>query len=186
VEQHDGTITAHSAGPGQGSTFVIRLPRAASSPAVVPDEPVPDTVNRQPLAGVRVLVVDDHNDTVELLQYVLSLAGAAVQTAGSVQAALALFRERRPDVLVTDLSMPGEDGYSLLAAVRREDGPRLPAMALSGFARAEDRRRALAAGFDAHMSKPVDPAVMVRLLVDAVAPRMQEGPVARAGPELHE
>jgi CheY-like chemotaxis protein len=177
VEQHGGTITAHSAGPGQGSTFLIRLPRATTFSTLA--EPVaPETAERQLLAGVRVLVVDDHQDTVELLQYVLSLAGAAVRTALSVPDALASMREQQPDVLVSDLSMPGEDGYALLAAVRRDYGDGLPAVALSGLARAEDRRRALAAGFDAHLSKPVEPAALVLALTNAVFRKAADTPTS--------
>jgi signal transduction histidine kinase/ActR/RegA family two-component response regulator len=177
IEQHGGTITAHSDGPGQGSTFLIRLPRATTCSTLA--EPVaPETTERQLLAGVRVLVVDDHQDTVELLQYVLSLAGAAVRTAMSVSDALASMREQQPDVLVSDLSMPGEDGYALLAAVRREYGDGLPAVALSGLARAEDRRRALAAGFDAHLSKPVEPAALVLALTKAVFRKAADAPTS--------
>jgi CheY-like chemotaxis protein len=108
------------------------------------------------------MVVDDHRDTVELIAFVLTREGAEVRTALSAQEALAAWLQQPADVLVTDLSMPGMDGFGLLAAVSRDAA--VKAIALSGLARADDRQRALQAGFLAHLAKPVEPRVLVETL----------------------
>jgi PAS domain S-box-containing protein len=155
VELHEGTLTCESAGPGQGSTFVVRLPRvngSVSAPA--------RSGTRTPLHGVIVLVVDDQEDARDLMSQALGACGADVVTAVSVADALAAFDRRRPDVILSDIEMPGEDGYSLIRRVRErgaDRGGRVPAAALTAYARSEDRAAALAAGFQRHVAKPVDP-----------------------------
>ena len=171
VELHGGTVRAKSAGEGQGATFSIELPlmpvrdeaaeaRAhprASSAAVAFETPLS-------LAGVKVLVVDDEPDARELVGELLESCGAIAVCAGSANEALALFRTFRPDVLVSDIGMPGTDGYDLIKSIRAmEDGSgaTTPAVALTAFARSEDRTRAMLAGYQMHLAKPVEPAELL-------------------------
>ena len=171
VEMHGGEVRAESAGEGQGATFTITLPVA--TPAVAhstnvhaPDAQVVDGSSR--LAGVHVLVVDDDEDARGLFAAALHHCGATVATADSTSVALDAMRLAQPDVLLADISMPERDGYDLITAVRRAHGPRPTAIAVSAHARKEDRERALAAGYDDYVTKPVDPAhlaaVIARLL----------------------
>jgi CheY-like chemotaxis protein len=119
------------------------------------------------LAGLRVLVVDDETDTRVMLRAMLEKCGSEVMTAASVAEALELFEQWRPDVLVSDIGMPGEDGYALIARVRKLEagqGGRVPAIALTAYARAEDRVRALKAGFQVHVPKPIEPVELVTVV----------------------
>ncbi|AEG94211.1 hybrid sensor histidine kinase/response regulator [Ramlibacter tataouinensis] len=161
VELHGGTVHGDSPGPGQGASFVVRLPLApvAERRRVAPEPSSAEAgVGCVSLAGVRVLAVDDEPDARDLLRKVLEDCGAQVQVAASAREALALFAESSPDILVCDIGMPAEDGYALISQVRKLEGdaPRVPAIALTAFARAEDRRRALLAGFQLHLAKPVE------------------------------
>ena len=170
VEMHGGSVEAHSDGSGRGAVFTIRLRleapdalAAAATPASVA------RVVRVParLSGVRVLVVEDEADTRDLLSAALGHSGALVESAASAEEALDALRRRRPDVLVCDIGMPGEDGYALLARVRdltEEEGGRVPAIALTAYARPDDRGRALAAGYQVHLAKPVDPDELISLV----------------------
>jgi signal transduction histidine kinase/ActR/RegA family two-component response regulator len=172
VEQHGGSIAAASPGLGQGSTLTVELPVPASRPAVAMDaEPRlgerriaaadPDT---PALAGVRVLLVDDEADARKLMAHVLDEAGARVATAESAAQALATLRVAPVDVLVSDIGMPEMDGYTLLRSLRAlsiDQGGGTPAIALTAFAREEDRQRALQAGFQRHLGKPVAPEDLV-------------------------
>ncbi len=169
---HGGTVSAESAGLGRGATFTVTLPLEfeelprASVPEVAMTEQAPKRVSGV-LKGLRVLVVDDEPDARELLAEVLRGDGAEVELAGSVAAALASFDERRPDVLVSDIGMPTEDGHALIRKVRArspEKGGRTPAVAVTAYAQAEDARRALASGFQRHMTKPVEPEALVALV----------------------
>lgn len=165
VEMHGGTVEAHSAGAGAGAVFTIRLRLQAREEADV-SAPVAARDTRVPprLAGVRVLVVEDEADTLDLLSAALGHSGAKVDPAGSAQEALDALRRQRPDVLVCDIGMPGEDGLGLLARVRAlspEEGGLIPAVALTAYARTDDRRRALAAGYQIHLAKPVDPDELI-------------------------
>jgi signal transduction histidine kinase/CheY-like chemotaxis protein len=161
VELHGGTIRAESPGPGQGATFTVLLPAGPPEEAVATSEPRRVTRQVEPatLAGIRVLVVEDHEDTREFIATVLEHYGAEVRTAASSETALAAFEREAPQVLISDIAMPGEHGYSLIQTVRARSsgqGGRIPAIALTAYVRAEDRERALAAGYNKHLSKPID------------------------------
>jgi PAS domain S-box-containing protein len=163
VELHGGTVEAHSDGLGCGATFRVRLPvrRAAAPGSAAPASPERPLAGPPPvrLDGLRVLVVDDDADTLALLVTVLRASGAETLAASSAKAALETFLAAVPDVLVSDIGLPGEDGFSLLAAIRGLPAPegRVPAIALTAYARGEDRDQALRAGFDVHLPKPVSP-----------------------------
>jgi PAS domain S-box-containing protein len=192
VELHGGTVTATSAGDNQGTTITVTLPLTvvyqpdgdarAHPTSSLPREPS-DFVSME-LAGLTVLVVDDQPDARELILRVLEDCSARVLTAGSAEEAVPLVESGRPDVLITDIGMPGADGYELLRRVR-ELGParggRVPAIALTAFARSEDRTRALRSGFMVHVSKPVDPSELVATIV-AVAGRVSQSGETGAGP----
>jgi len=174
VELHGGTVAVHSDGAGSGTSFRVDLPlMAVTSDARDParrhptgeDGPSPGHETR--LERVRVLVVDDEPDTVAVVQALLALQGADVRTARSTPDALAVLDQWRPDVLVSDIGMPGDDGYALIARVRARagtDSGAIPAVALTAYARVEDRIRVLAAGFDMHVAKPIDPAELVAVV----------------------
>ncbi|HEX8118031.1 MAG TPA: response regulator, partial [Pyrinomonadaceae bacterium] len=178
VEQHGGRVSAESGGEQRGSTFSIDLPIAAvKAPAGEdegrPDSPSPVASAGAALGGVRVLVVDDNADARELLALVLGRAGAEVTAAASAAAALELLRQAEVDVLISDIGMPAEDGYALIGQARSLTAGRArrpPAVALTAYASEADRRRALAAGFDAHIPKPVEPAELVSVIAGLVAP----------------
>jgi CheY-like chemotaxis protein len=136
----------------------------ATSVPVLVEEPV--TVR---LDGLRVLVVDDERDALTLLNEVLQTRGAVVDMASSVAEALDTFAKTRPDVIVSDIGMPGEDGYSLIKKIRLlavEQGGRTPAVALTAYARPEDAQRAFAAGFQAHVTKPLEPARLASVVAN--------------------
>lgn len=185
VEQHGGTVDALSAGIGTGATFRVKLPLLAMREDALASAPPPplaaarderdDRELTQNLDGLRILVVDDAPDARELLTAVLEQRNAVVLTAASAAEAIEEIVRHRPDVLVSDIGMPNEDGYSLIARVRAlspEDGARTPAVALTAFARGEDRARALRAGFDMHIPKPVEPNELV-IVVAGLAGRRQ-------------
>lgn len=181
VELHGGSVGVASDGEGAGATFTVSLPvnrSVGSDTAAVPAanaSPVfslpaeSDSASRATmLDGLRLMVVEDEEDTLTLLTAVFARRGAVVRGASSTAEALSIIEQWRPDVLVSDLGMPGEDGYSLIRRVRNKESPgdqTLPAVALSGYARAEDKARALAAGYQLHLAKPVSPVD----LTDAVA-----------------
>ena len=159
VELHGGHVTASSPGPDTGATFVVELPirDASATAADATQRPAPK------LEGVRVLVVEDEPDTRDLLVAVLGAYGAATRAVASVADAVQSVSTSPPDVVVADIGLPGEDGYALID--RLHDGwPGVPAVALTGYARSEDRERALAAGYRVHLSKPVDPTELVRVV----------------------
>jgi signal transduction histidine kinase len=175
VELHGGTVTAESPGLDKGAVFVVRLPMLpVENTAVSPDggeKALP------PLNDVRVLVVDDEPDAREVLSLALVGAGANVQTAGSMEDAIRRIEGDAPDVLVSDIAMPNGDGYALIRHVRevlRVGQAALPAIALTAYAREEDRRRAQAAGFQRHLAKPVEPSTLV-VAISELAPRPRGG-----------
>jgi signal transduction histidine kinase/CheY-like chemotaxis protein len=173
VELHGGTVRAKSPGEGQGSTFTVTLPITV----IHPDRPVPEKARPKQaeppedlckdgtLAGVKVLVLDDEPDARQLIRRVLTECEAEVSLASSAAEALDLVERFRPDVIVSDVGMPEQDGYEFIRQVRATRSSRsLPAAALTAFARAEDRRQAMLAGFQTHVAKPVDPAELVAVV----------------------
>jgi PAS domain S-box-containing protein len=156
VELQGGTVAAESGGEGRGATFTVRFPlhdvRGTMTPAPERRPAVDVKLN-----GTRVLVVDDRLDERQLFEFVLKQAGGDVRTASGAEQAIAIFESWRPDVLVSDIAMPDEDGYALLKKLRSRH-PDLPAIAVTAHARHEDRERALNAGFNLYVAKPVDPA----------------------------
>ena len=171
VELHGGTVRAESGGEGQGASFTVALPLLTlRRPAVVDAAQVAAddaATGRDVLRGLRVMVVDDDQDTCEIVGAVLRRAGAEVRTCMSASQALTVLDSWVPDLLVSDIAMPGEDGYTLIRKVRArksEEGGRMVAMALTAYGREEDRMRALSAGFQAHVGKPIQPGQLVRLV----------------------
>jgi signal transduction histidine kinase len=161
AELHGGWVRADSEGQGRGAKFTVGLPHAAAEVA----PPVPELEEEAHVAGVPVLVVDDSAETVELLQMFFKRQGYDVMGAGSAAEAMLRAGERAPGLIISDISMPGTDGYALLAELRRMPGLEgVPAIALTGHAMDEDRARALAAGFSVHVPKPVDPDELLRVV----------------------
>lgn len=185
VELHGGSVRVKSPGLGEGSTFVVSLPLSVTHGDAL--EAVREHPKAQPrsieiidqidLSGVKVLVVDDEPDARQLLSRILQACHADVSTAMSVPEAIEAVQRDRPHVLISDLGMPDQDGYELIRAIRAlpaECGRNLPALALSAFARSEDRRRAVLAGFQTHVAKPVEPAELVAV-VASLSGRLHTG-----------
>ena len=182
VELHGGSVRAFSAGEKQGATFTIELPLAgaarglrASTPRTDDLAPAPDGIS---LSGVVVLVVEDEADTRELVQRILERHQAKVVTAASALEGLQLVATARPQILISDIGLPEIDGYELMRRIRKSQGSHatLPAIALTAFARSEDRTRALRAGYQAHVAKPVEPAELIATvgsLIDLMAERKE-------------
>jgi signal transduction histidine kinase/CheY-like chemotaxis protein len=174
VELHGGSVIAQSGGEGKGATFVVKLPLAiaeiAAGPArrMHPTAPVVEVLSRGVrLDGVRVLVVDDDPDALELATAILENAGATVKTSASAADGFAMMQQWRPHVLVSDIEMPGEDGYSLIRKVRALDaasGGKTPAVALTAYGRTQDRVLSLTAGYNMHVPKPVDPGEFTTII----------------------
>ncbi|MCC5614156.1 PAS domain S-box protein [Nostoc sp. CHAB 5836] len=167
VELHGGTIHADSPGQEQGATFTVKLPllKSAPLPPFAPLPPSPPLLLS--LLGVRVVVVDDQADTREFITTALEQCQAEVKAVGSVPEALEVIREWKPDVLVSDIGMPQEDGYSLIRKLRSQPpelGGNIPAAALTAYARAEDRMRAIQEGYQLHLSKPIQAAELARVV----------------------
>ncbi|AKF09375.1 PAS domain S-box protein [Sandaracinus amylolyticus] len=162
VQMHGGTVRAESEGVGKGARFAITLPatarEVATTPATERAKRGPDALRR--LGGVRVLVVDDEPDARDVIAQVLELAEADVSTASSADEALEVMERAPFDVLLSDIGMPKRDGYALIEEVRRR-GIAVPAAALTAFARDQDRKRALAAGYQVHIPKPVEPEALI-------------------------
>jgi len=155
VELHGGTVRVVSPGEGQGTTFTISLPLRAVPRAAVA---APSETFVPNLKGLTVLVVDDDPDTLDLVGTVLRQRGATVEEAADAEIALESIRRARPDILLSDLAMPGQDGYTLIRKVRAlPGGSAIKAAALSAYVRTEDRLKALWAGFETHIPKPVQP-----------------------------
>ncbi len=161
-------MDAESPGPGKGSVFTVKLPLVLISRTAEGQRRHPTAATTLPeqqpaLDGLRVLVVDDEADSNEAVRALLSSCGAEVRPATSVAQALEILGEWTPHLLVSDIGMPGEDGYALIAKVRalEDGGKRIPAIALTAHASVEDRVRVLSAGFQMHVPKPVEPAELL-------------------------
>ena len=179
VELHGGSVAASSPGKGQGATFTIQLP-------LRPVHALPDVDERigasaveirlrgaPNLTGARVLIADDEADAREVLREVLERCGAEVRDASTAARALEIVKEWRPSVMVSDIGMPGVDGYALIRSVReweRESGTWMPAVALTAYARAEDRMRALIGGYQLHIAKPIDPLELALVVYGVIRP----------------
>jgi signal transduction histidine kinase/CheY-like chemotaxis protein len=177
VEMHGGTVKAESGGIDKGTSFIVKLPRLITIPRTEKEmkERAHPTISKEfismdcapELTGLRILVVDDESDSRELLCTVLEECGSEVVAAGSVKETLLIMEKEQFDVLVSDIGMPEEDGYTLINKVRAlpdEHGGRIPAIALTAYARTEDRIRALTAGFQVHVPKPVEPVELVAVI----------------------
>jgi len=171
VELHGGAIVAHSDGEGRGSSFTVRLPLARRQELPVANGDTGASSDAK-LAGRQVLIVEDESAAAEPMRQFLEAAGARVRVATSAASAREALALHRPDVIVCDIGLPGEDGYQLLASIRKSEGEshtaRVGAVAVTAFARDDDRRRALEAGFDEHVPKPVDPAQLIDVLARVV------------------
>jgi CheY-like chemotaxis protein len=185
IELHGGSVKAYSPGEGQGATFSLHLPvliahgsgrlpfNAEEGNIANADHPL-DFGSSPSLEGLRILVVDDEADARELMTIILEERQAQVTTVASAAEAYATLEWFKPDLLISDIGMPGEDGYSLIRNVRlkeaREKLGWKPAIALTAHARVEDRLRALSAGFQAHVAKPVEPAELVAVIASLLRP----------------
>jgi CheY-like chemotaxis protein len=191
VELHGGTVEATNRADAKGAIFRVILPRRSVSesegkgergPATeLPRAPAGDPawLDKAPsLADTKVLVVDDEADARGLIQYVLERCGAQVRSAASAAEGLQVMQRWRPDVLLADVEMPGEDGYSLIARLRAlapEAGGTIPAAALTGYASAQDRMKALQAGFQFHVAKPVQPAELATVVATLKSTTLRRG-----------
>jgi CheY-like chemotaxis protein len=177
VEAHGGTIRAESEGEQRGATFVVRMPIVDAGPPglrVIDGASARDARDRagKRLAGATLLLVEDHVDTRDAIEHLLRTQGAHVLVAGNVADALAQVESERPSLVISDLGLPHESGYRLIERLRSLDGERgvhTPAIAASGFASGEDRKAALAAGFDAYLSKPVDLTLLLAQIASLLA-----------------
>jgi CheY-like chemotaxis protein len=169
VELHGGNVKASSAGVGQGSTFVVSLPLTVIhqdnvEPILTPAPSTAAAGDQPDLHGFHVLVIDDEADARALIQHILTECNATVTTAASAEEGIVAVKKHHPDMILSDIGMPVEDGYEFLARLRQlsdAEGGDTPAVALTAFARSEDRRRALMSGFQMHLPKPVEPAELL-------------------------
>lgn len=182
VELHGGTVTVASSGIGQGTTFTIKLPAIISDQSLEAPQ-LSDAIAEanariltlSPLAGLQILVVEDEPDSLELLSAILQGYGAKVITAASAEEAwsvLEALKDQTPDILVSDIGMPGKDGYSLIRKLRQleeQRGAQMPAIALTAYAGNDDRQQALLAGFQRHLTKPVEAAELVKMVISLTA-----------------
>jgi signal transduction histidine kinase/ActR/RegA family two-component response regulator len=176
VELHGGTIRAQSPGEGQGATFVVRLPlnpvyaeQSGAEPRHLAAGSEASIESPLVLNGVQVLAVDDEPDAREFLAICLEKSGAEVRSVASAAEALEMLKRWHPSVLVADIGMPEEDGYTLIQKIRTQELggiARIPAVALTAYAQAEDRRQALSAGYQVHVPKPIEPAELIAIIAD--------------------
>ncbi|MEH1784244.1 MAG: response regulator [Nostoc sp.] len=171
VELHKGTIFAQSSGSGQGATFTVRLPLLQDNRGNREVTGKISSPASTPLAGLRVLVVDDETDTRNFLSFMFEEYGAFATAVGSVDEALAVLEQAKPDILISDIGMSEQDGYTLIRKLRSlepEKGGRIPAIALTAYTREEDYLEALSAGFQQHLSKPIDPNKLIAAVANVL------------------
>ncbi|WP_348233227.1 ATP-binding protein [Trichocoleus sp. DQ-U1] len=187
VELHGGTVRAESPGEGQGSTFIVKLPLlnsagvkkrteeeeslcSSQSSALNPQESPRSTLWESPLDGLQILVVDDEADARELLKSILEQYGAEAIAAASAEEAIATIQQSKPDLLISDIGMPNEDGYSLIRRVRALEAEKgqIPSVALTAYVRVDDQKAALSAGFQSHVAKPIDPTELIAVVASLV------------------
>ena len=180
IELHGGVVSATSAGEGRGATFTVKLPisaiRREPSEQGVQKLSGPTLKDHHELVGLKILVLDDERDTVELLRFVFNETGAIVKTATSAEEGLNLFDTWQPDILVSDIGMPKVDGYEFIRIIRDDRRSRIPAVALTAMARIDDRLKALTAGYQMHVSKPVEPIELISIVAGLVG-LVNRGPI---------
>jgi CheY-like chemotaxis protein len=169
VELHGGTVTAESPGKDKGATFTVKLPlkQRRNPPPRLRGENKSDPMRPGILAGLKVLIVDDEPDNRDFLMVALEYFGASATAAATAAEAIDILQQSPPHILVSDIGMPAQDGYWLIRKVRSSASDkikRLPAVALTAYASEEDRDRAIAAGYDEHLTKPIDPALFATVL----------------------
>ena len=170
VELHGGVVSASSQGEGTGALFSVRLPISAvwrgRALPLAGSAPQTSTANLEcpELVGVKILVVDDEKDTIEMLRFIFTSIGALVETANTAEAALESFDRWKPDILVSDIGMPRVDGYELIRIIRTQRRSNIPAVALTAMARIEDRVKSLNSGYQMHVSKPIEPKELVSIV----------------------
>ncbi|HTN86863.1 MAG TPA: response regulator, partial [Sorangium sp.] len=177
VELHGGTVRGESGGPGQGATFTVDLPLIPAvdrpaAPCLAAAGSGRDGASSRALAGMRVVVVDDEPDMRELMTRLLAGAGAEVRVAGVARDGFDLVEPWRPDVIVSDIGLPGEDGHALIRRVRAlpaERGGKTPALALTAYAGQGAREQTLSEGYQVHIAKPVDPATLIEVIASLAA-----------------
>jgi len=171
VEMHGGTVLAESLGEGHGATFIVKLPMILSDTVDISKESNVLATNTPGFDGLKILVVDDEPDSLELVSFVLQQSGATVTAVSSATEILEILPQWKPDLLVSDIGMPGMDGYMLLRQIRLmspEQGGKILAIALTAYAGEGNEQRAMAAGFQAHISKPIDPAQLIETIANLV------------------
>jgi signal transduction histidine kinase/CheY-like chemotaxis protein len=193
AELHGGSVAANSPGIGHGAIFTVRLPLmtiekkpsdAKSAVPSVTNEVAPASAHTQSLEGVKVLIVDDDLEALLLLSTALTHSGAYVKTASSVEEGFTHVKEWRPDVIVSDIAMPSEDGYSFIKRVRAwssGDGGWIPAVALTAYARAEDRMKAIDSGYQIHVPKPVEPLELITAVASLIGQHRDHTPAGDPG-----
>ena len=167
TEAHGGTVQAFSPGEEQGATFTVRLPIIPASPNLHQDDPAAGKYPDFNLTGLQVLLVDDDRDTREFIVFLLEQYGAIVTEAASAQEATDLLKQGQPNLLISDIGMPEMDGYMLIRQIRAQSfaGQQIPAIALTAYASETDHQQALAAGFQQHITKPIDPEVLIQTIM---------------------
>ena len=166
VEQHGGTVAASSAGPGRGSEFIVSLPLDSDAAVAIP---MSSDRAAGPAPPLRIVLVEDNADARDALRTLLEVSGHRVEIAADGPSGIELTRRVRPDVTLVDIGLPGVDGYEVARRLRADGGDGLRLVALTGYGQPEDRRRALDAGFDAHLVKPVEPEDLNRVLAGVTA-----------------
>ena len=176
AQAHGGSVEATSEGEGKGSTFIFRLPILLNSTEPIKQEKIETTKSpsgkldeMKQLCGLQLLIVDDVEDNRDLLNTLLTYYGADVTLASSAAEGMKLLRQLHPDLLISDIGMPGEDGYQFIKKIRalsKENGGNIPAIALTAFAKIEDREMAMSAGFQRHVTKPINPSEFVKIVAD--------------------